>query len=112
MSADFDLRGSPDNGALSLFGPFGTTLAELQWSPTSAQLKRAGESRYFDSLSSMVAQTSGMELPIEQIFAWLEGQTVNTPEWQVDVSRRAQGRITAHKPAPPPAIDLQLILEP
>jgi outer membrane lipoprotein LolB len=36
FSADFDLRGGAEQGALRLSGPLGTTLAELNWQPGRA----------------------------------------------------------------------------
>ena len=59
FSAGFELSGDADQGALRLFSPLGTTLADLRWSPQSATLSNNGETRQFESLDALATQATG-----------------------------------------------------
>lgn len=111
FSASFELSGSAKAGALLLFSPLGTTVAELNWSEQTATMRANGETRIFSSLSEMLKQSTGTELPVASLFAWLAGDTAATPGWQADLSQHALGRVLARRSEPSPAVELRLIIE-
>lgn len=111
ISAQFELAGNATAGRMDLSTPLGTTIAQMQWSPQSADLLARGETRSFSSLIDMTSATLGAELPVTALFQWLQGQAVEAPGWQVNLSDWAQGRISAQRTAPSPQVDLKIILE-
>jgi outer membrane lipoprotein LolB len=110
--ADFDLDGSPISGTLALQAPLGIRIADMRWDSDAATLVASGKSQQFESLQSMVFYAVGVDLPVAYIFDWLEGKSTSHPNWQVDLSERANGRITAQKIAPEPKVDLKIFVEP
>lgn len=112
LSAAFDLQGNPSIGCLYLYAPWGSTLAQLEWDAQSARLRTSGQPpQTFDSLASMLEQTTGVALPIASIFDWLHGSNAAPTGWEVDTSAREQGVLRARKIAPAPPADLKLIFE-
>ena len=109
--AGFELTGSAQTGELALFSPLGTTLATLNWSPDSGQLRTGNESRQFESLAAMVRQATGAEIPVASLFSWLAGRHVDVPGWQADLSQFEQGRLFARRDTPLPVVELRLIVE-
>ena len=81
FSAGFELQGSPDAGALTLFNPLGNIIAELQWTPGRAILNNGGEQRQSASLQTLVQALTGSELPIAALFGWLKGEPVQAAGW-------------------------------
>ena len=110
IAANFDLQGRPEQGALTLSSPLGTTLARMQWDSTSATLTANGEQRTFDSLPDLARQATGSDLPIASLFAWLQGRDAPAPGWQVDLTDLPNGRIQAHHIEAVEA-ELKIILE-
>lgn len=110
--ADFDLDGSAISGTLALQAPLGIRIADMHWDSGLATLTASGKSQQFESLQSMVFHAIGVDLPVTYIFDWLEGKSTSHPNWQVDLSERANGRITAQKIAPEPKVDLKIFVEP
>lgn len=111
FSAAFYLQGSPQSGSLDIFSPLGSQIAQLQWQPGTALLIQGSQHTYSESLPSLLHQILGTELPIQALFSWLNGNPANAAGWQVDLSRRAQGRITAHRMSPAPQATLRLVLQ-
>jgi outer membrane lipoprotein LolB len=111
LSAGFELSGNVQSGELTLLSPIGTTLAALNWSAQSASLRAHGEQRNFDSLDELTRQALGTELPVGALFAWLKGEALPVPGWQVNLSAYADGRITAQRNVPLPAAELRLLLD-
>ncbi|MBP6851558.1 MAG: outer membrane lipoprotein LolB [Rhodoferax sp.] len=111
FAAGFELRGDLRQGRLSLFSPFGATLAQLTWSPLAAQLQTDGKEQSFASLDALTRHVAGTELPIAGIFAWLRGQPAEFGDWTPDVQERAGGRLVARRLSPLPAVEMRLILE-
>lgn len=112
FSAQFELRGSPQAGELSLLSPLGSALARLHWSPGDALLEAAGRApQRFDSLDAMLAQVSGTPLPVAALFDWLEGRPTPVPGWEPDLSGLDAGRLRARRLDPPPQAELRVVLE-
>lgn len=96
IAVNFDLQGRPDQGALTLSSPLGTTLARMQWDADSATLIANGEQKNFGSLQELALTATGSDLPVASLFAWLQGRDDGAPGWQVDLTDLANGRIQAH----------------
>lgn len=110
-SAEFELRGSASTGELRLFTPLGSTLAAIAWSPTQAVLTARGENREFASLQLLLTHMLGTNIPVKTFFAWLNGQAEQAEGWQVNLSERSQGKISAQRFSPAPAAQLKLVLD-
>lgn len=112
FSAQFELRGTPQAGELSLLSPLGSALARLRWGPGDAVLEAAGRApQRFESLDAMLAQASGTPLPVAALFDWLEGRPTPVPGWEPDLSGLDAGRLRARRLDPPPQADLRVVLE-
>lgn len=110
FSAEFALRGSPQQGELEVYNPLGNIIARLRWSPHQALLDKGAEQIAGDSLDALVAQVFGAPIPIAALFDWLSGHARQEPGWQVDLSRYGQGRIHALREQPLPRASLRVIL--
>jgi outer membrane lipoprotein LolB len=111
FSANFDLQGNASAGSLTFTTPLGSTLARLQWTPTSAVLQTTGQPQPFDSLDALVRHTTGTDLPIASLFAWLQGLDVDTPGWSADLRELPSGRLSAQRLPPDTPVDLKIILD-
>jgi outer membrane lipoprotein LolB len=111
MSASFSLRGNASNGELDLYSPLGTTLAALQWTPQLVQLSDGGKHQYFNSLAELTEKATGAALPVDAIFAWLQGRDVQATGWQADLSAVSQGTLTARRTDPAPEVTLRIKLD-
>ncbi|MFZ2308525.1 MAG: lipoprotein insertase outer membrane protein LolB [Rhodoferax sp.] len=111
FSADFDLQGDAQTGVLAFFTPLGTTVARLQWSNEGAYLQASGETQHFASLDALTLHATGAVLPVASLFAWLQGDALDTPGWQVDLQGLPNGRLSAQRTAPEPPAQLKIILE-
>ncbi len=122
LSAGFELRGSDHSGELRLNTPLGTRLAVARWSPGLAVLDDGqGEQRYA-SLDELARRALGESLPLAALPDWLAGRpwaaaphrAVDTGfeqlGWRVDLSRQADGFISAAREAPP-AVQVRIKLE-
>ena len=111
VTAGFELSGSPQAGELTLYTPLGGTAAALSWSARSATLRSAGETRDFASLEALIWHTTGTELPLSALFAWLAGDNPEVAGWQADLSQYAAGRILARRTEAGSETQIRLILE-
>jgi outer membrane lipoprotein LolB len=111
FAGGFELEGNPLTGQLRLFTPLGSTAAVLRWSPGLAQLQNAGQTQQYPSVQAMLEQTTGAAIPLEALFAWLRGQAATAPGWQADLSRHADGLISAQRSEPAPSAQLRIALE-
>jgi outer membrane lipoprotein LolB len=111
MTAGFELSGSPQTGEFTLYTPLGSTAAALSWNARSATLRSAGESREFESLQALIRHTTGAELPLAALFAWLAGDNAEVAGWQADLSQHAAGRILARRTEAGSETQIRLILE-
>ena len=112
FTAGFELSGNAGAGALTLYTPLGTTAAAMAWSPQLSLLRVNSQTQQFSSLEALMQQTLGTALPVEGLFAWLAGEPMTVPGWQVDLSQRGQGRISARRQLPLPEAELRLAMEP
>ena len=111
-SAGFDLQGSAQSGELLLATPIGTTLATVSWSPGRAELVQGERTIRRNSLEELTTDLGGTTVPVAALFAWLQGSPAEVDGWQADLSRHADGRVTAHRTQPLPAAELRLIFQP
>jgi outer membrane lipoprotein LolB len=112
LTASFELSGAPDAGELRLFTPLGSTAAVIRWTQHSATLDARGETREFAGLDELTHQVLGASVPVPALFAWLGGQDLAAPGWQVDLSQFALGLVAAQRVSPQPQAHLRLVLEP
>lgn len=112
LSAGFDLTGSPEAGELVFTSPLGTTLATVRWRPGLAELQQGTQVTRRDSLAALTAELGGTALPVAALFAWLRGTPEQADGWVVDLSRHADGRITAQRQQPAPAAQLRIVFQP
>jgi outer membrane lipoprotein LolB len=110
----FTLQGNRTQGQLLLETPFGTTVASVQWNAQFARLSRGDTHQHFPSLDALLAQELGSELPLDGVFAWLNGQgtvALTGAGWLIE-GEQAQTRLRAYRASPAPAIRLTLVLDP
>jgi outer membrane lipoprotein LolB len=112
FSSAFDLRGAPAAGELLLSSPLGTTLATVVWTPQSAELRQGGQVTRRGSLDELTTELSGTAVPVAALFGWLRGVQGDVPGWQADLSRQAEGRVTARRSAPLPTAELRVVFQP
>ncbi|MDE2419108.1 MAG: outer membrane lipoprotein LolB [Burkholderiales bacterium] len=111
FSANFDLRGSAESGSLTLSTSLGNTLARMQWSPTTATLETSNGTRASTTLSALVQEVTGTDLPVADLFAWLQGRNSASPPWEADLSEIDHGRLTARRTTEPNAAELKVLLD-
>jgi outer membrane lipoprotein LolB len=111
FSAGFELKGAPETGELTLTNPLGGTAAILSWAPGRATLQSGGSTRQFASLEALAQEATGAPIPVAALFDWLAGRATAVEGWEVDVSQVADGRLRAHRSAPPPPADLRIVFE-
>lgn len=101
FSGAFELRGTPLAGELDLLTPLGAIAAQMKWQNSQAQLIQAGQTRSFTSVDEMILQATGASISAQQLFNWLRGNVgqEQSQDWQVDLSRHADGRIMARRNA-------------
>lgn len=114
--ADFLLVGSAVQGELNLYTPFGNKAAQITWDKNFAKVEDGRSSQQFANLSAATQALSGANIPVAELFNWLQGkqnQTLaNDSNWRADLSRIAQGQLWAIRLEPLPQLELRVILEP
>ena len=111
FASGFEIQGTAQSGLMTLTTPLGTTAARLRWGPSGAELDNTGEIQTFESFSALALAVTGTDLPLAALFQWLSGTATDAPGWQVDLTRYDQGRITAHRSAPLPEVQMRIILD-
>jgi outer membrane lipoprotein LolB len=112
FSASFELKGRAERGELSLISPLGNVLGVLRWSPGEAMLDSGnGNVQRFVSVDELMAQATGAAVPLDALFAWLQGDNAAASGWSADLSRQKEGRISAKRTAPAPQADLRVVLD-
>lgn len=111
FSANFELHGTPDQGQLTLTTPLGTTLAVAQWQPGLAELHSANAIQRFPNLKALTENLSGIALPVDSLFAWLEGRPALADGWEADLSQLPQQRLTASRKFPPPLAEIKVLID-
>ncbi|MEO6017235.1 MAG: outer membrane lipoprotein LolB [Polaromonas sp.] len=109
--AGFELKGTPEKGELTLVSPIGSVIGVMHWSPGEAILESGREVRSFASVDALLAQTTGAAIPVNALFAWLEGNNTSQYGWTADLSRQSEGRITAKRTDPAPQAELRIVLD-
>ena len=109
--AGFELKGQADSGELTLISPLGSILGIMRWSPGVAILEQGSSTQRFASTDDLLARTTGAAVPISALFDWLVGKNTAAPGWEADLSRQADGRITAKRTAPAPQAELRIVLD-
>ncbi len=94
-----------------LLTPLGSTAASIRWTTLAATLQARGEVQEFKDLNALITHLLGTPVPVNALFSWLDGQPVNADGWEVDLSHRQQGKISARRLSPLPVAELRLILE-
>ena len=112
VSADFFLEGTARRASLTLNSPLGTRLAHMQWDATSATLEVGDQKRSFESIDAMSTYSLGSALPMQALFAWLQGRPETAPGWEIQTLDMLQGRIRARSVDQTPAVQIDLVLEP
>lgn len=110
--AGFRLQGSARSGELELSNPLGSVLARLQWQPGSAVLRQGQQETRYASVDALLASVTGAAIPVQALFAWLDGQAAAVEGWQADLSRLGDGRLEARRHQPAPSAVLRLIFQP
>lgn len=132
LSAGFEWRGNGERGALTLFSPLGTQVAQAQWAPGEATLLTAEGSARFMGLEELAERALGERVPLGAWPDWLAGRPwPGAPSmpwgaagaatadgsgfeqlgWQVDTSRlAAEGRLLARRAAPP-VVTVRIVLD-
>jgi outer membrane lipoprotein LolB len=112
FSASFELKGKPELGELTLISPLGNVLGVLRWSPTEAVLDSGNQkTERFASVNELMQQATGAAVPVSALFAWLHGDIANVSGWTADLSRHAEGRISAKRTQPAPPAELRVVLD-
>ncbi|MBK9439790.1 MAG: outer membrane lipoprotein LolB [Comamonadaceae bacterium] len=111
LSAAFELQGNEQQGHLMLLTPLGSTAASVRWTALAATLQAQGEVHEFKDLNALITHLLGTPVPVNALFSWLDGQPVNADGWEVDLTNRQQGKISARRLSPLPVAELRLILE-
>lgn len=111
LNASFGLQGGAHKGQLDVFSPFGTTLATLQWTPQDAVLQQGDQQQRFASIGILTERLTGTELPMTELFDWLNGKPTAVPGWQTDVSQLSSGWLFATRTSPTPSVLLKIKLD-
>ena len=111
MIADFELEGDASQGELRLFGPFGASLAVLQWDPSRAVLIEGERRRVVRSIDWLIERVTGAPLPVGLIFDWLLGRPVRSDDWEVAPRDRPNAPLRATRLQPLPRIELTLAIK-
>ncbi len=114
-SATFTLVGNAQAGQLDLFTPLGSKAAQLVWGPGFATATDGKMGRRFADLATALEQLTGAQIPVFQLFDWLQGKQDKAADahagWETDLTRLADGRLVANRLSPQPRIELRMVLE-
>jgi outer membrane lipoprotein LolB len=113
MSFGFFFQGHVERGNLSLMTPLGSQIAQIDWNPEGASLRRlgpgGGEEIRRGHIDELAQAAIGEPLPLQTLVHWMQGRPdpsephEDTPEagvflqggWQIDARERGQGRVLA-----------------
>jgi outer membrane lipoprotein LolB len=112
FAAGFDLHGTPLAGQLQFTSPLGNTVASVQWTPDSAELRQGEQITRRATLDELTTELAGTALPVAALFAWLSGEAVEASGWQVDLSGQPEGRVSARRTQPLPSAELRIVFQP
>ncbi len=109
--AAFELAGNPSVGTLQLLSPLGQIVASARWDGNGAWLQQGNHEQPYPDADSLISSATGAPLPLATLFAWLRGEAAPLEGWAVDLSRHADGRLTARRTHPLPAVQLRLVFQ-
>lgn len=89
----FELRARGERRALTVFSPFGQTMAQLEDRPGHARLTTSdGKTLEADSAERLLEQALGWRLPVHELPAWLGARAAEPQapgsDWRVRVASR------------------------
>ena len=97
---------------MTLMSPLGNIVGILSWSPGRAEIDSGnGQVLQFESVDELTRAATGSAIPLEALFAWLQGTQASVSGWTADLSRHADGRITAKRVQPAPQAELRVLLD-
>lgn len=111
FSAGFELSGSERQGELVLSSPLGQQVASAQWGAAGAWLVQGELRQGYPDMDSLTAATTGTALPLGALFRWLRGEASRVDGWEADLSRHADGRLTARRTSPEPRVQLRIVFQ-
>lgn len=111
VSAEFELEGDAQQGALTLLSPLGQVGLALKWSPAGAQWQQNGQVRSFANLSEMTQAAIGTDIPMVALFDWMAGRDQPVVGWQFERST-TPGAWSARRTHPQPAVTLKIATRP
>ena len=112
FSGSFALKGQSSRGEMTLLSPLGNIVGILRWSPGRAEFDSGnGKVRGFESVDDLTREATGSVIPLDALFAWLQGSPANVKGWTADLSRHADGRIIAKRIQPSPQAELRVVLD-
>jgi outer membrane lipoprotein LolB len=116
VSAQFELTGTPAEGALVLSGPLGATAAQARWARGEATLKSGDKETRYPDLDSLAEEALGERIPIAALFDWLRGRpwggSASAPRrdgapgfeqlgWRINLVRATEGWVEAERATRP-----------
>jgi outer membrane biogenesis lipoprotein LolB len=128
VSFGFFYQGQVDAGGISLMTPLGSQVAQIDWTRTSATLKRVGpggsEEIRAGNVDELAEAALGEALPLRTLTHWMQGQpdpihphaSASAPStfmqlgWLVDTSQHQQGRILAIRHGQPGRRDARILV--
>jgi len=128
MSFGFFFQGQVERGSLSLMTPLGSQVAQVDWGPESASLRRigpgGGEELRRGSIDELAQEALGEALPLQTLIHWMQGQAdpalphqasdqsgvFEQLGWQVDTHELAQGRLLATRQGQPGQRDARIVV--
>ena len=126
MSFGFFFQGQVERGSLALMTPLGSQVAQIDWTPTAATLRRigpgGGEDLRRGGIEELAEAALGEALPLQTLVHWMQGRPdpalPHTPQteaglfeqrgWLIDTRERAQGRILATRHGRPGLRDARI----
>lgn len=128
MSFGFFFQGQAEQGSLSLMTPLGSQVAQVEWTPSSATLRRIGPGGGEDirrgSIDELAETALGEPLPLQTLIHWMQGRpdpalphrpqseagTFEQRGWLIDAREHPQGRILATRQGQPGLRDARILV--
>lgn len=128
MSFGFFFQGQLERGSLALMTPLGSQVAQIEWTPTTATLRRIGPAGGEDlrrgSIEELAEAALGEALPLQTLVHWMRGHpdpdlphrpqpdagTFEQRGWLIDTREHAQGRILATRQGRPGLRDARIVV--
>lgn len=113
VSFGFFFKGHVERGSLALMTPLGSQVAEVEWTPEGATLRRIGPGGGEDirrgTIDELAEAAMGEPLPLQTMIHWMQGRPApDQPHaltrepgvfvqrgWTIDARERNQGRVLA-----------------